>query len=538
MAKRKEIAEGVKHVGIWIRVSTEDQVQGDSPEHHERRARLYAEAKGWKVNEVYRLEAVSGKAVMAHPEAKRMLGDVKRGAITGLIFSKLARLARNTKELLEFADYFRDHDADLVSLGESIDTSSPAGRLFYTMIAAMAQWEREEIAARVSASVPIRAKLGKPLGGQSPFGFVWKEGKFVLEPSEAPIRKLMYELFLKHHRKKTVARLLNDQGFRTRGGAKWSDTTIERLLRDSTAKGVRISNYSRSVGKSKPIELKPESDWVYHECERIISDELWADVNAILDNQRTTRKRPTKQVVHLFAGKAICECGGKLYVHTSNKSRYVCAACRTKIPIVDLEGIFHEQLKAYALSPGEVEKHLETAHDLVRQKDDLIAVLENERNKITKQQNSFLDLYQEGKLSKDDFGTRYGPLADRLKEIDEELPALEASRDVLKINSLSTEEVIAAATDLYSRWPSLAREEQRSIIEAIVERITVGKDEISISLLVSSDVEMPVLGQRTNTGSSPRSAGSVPERSRGHWRAPPSRDRFPSAGAAPPGRRG
>ena len=49
-----------KRVGIWIRVSTEDQVKGESPEHHERRARLYAEAKGWHVAEVYRLDAVSG----------------------------------------------------------------------------------------------------------------------------------------------------------------------------------------------------------------------------------------------------------------------------------------------------------------------------------------------------------------------------------------------------------------------------------------------------------------------------------------------
>jgi site-specific DNA recombinase len=89
-----------KSVGIWLRVSTEFQVKDESPEHHEKRGRMYAEAKAWDVKEIYHLEAVSGKSVMDHPEAKRMLRDIKSGRITGLIFSKLARLARNTKEAL------------------------------------------------------------------------------------------------------------------------------------------------------------------------------------------------------------------------------------------------------------------------------------------------------------------------------------------------------------------------------------------------------------------------------------------------------
>src|ERR1051325_8672776 len=110
-----------KRVGIWIRVSTEDQAKGDSPEIHEERARAYAKAKGWDVVEVYDLAGLkgwSGKTIKEHPHCKRMLADINPGHIPGLIFSKLARLARNTRELLELADEFRDLGADMISLQE------------------------------------------------------------------------------------------------------------------------------------------------------------------------------------------------------------------------------------------------------------------------------------------------------------------------------------------------------------------------------------------------------------------------------------
>ena len=78
----KSIKRMKKEVGIWIRVSTDFQVKDESPEHHEKRAKMYAESKGWNVLEVYQLNGVSGKSVMEHPETRRMLHDIKSGRIT------------------------------------------------------------------------------------------------------------------------------------------------------------------------------------------------------------------------------------------------------------------------------------------------------------------------------------------------------------------------------------------------------------------------------------------------------------------------
>jgi site-specific DNA recombinase len=467
-----------KAVGIWLRVSTEDQARGDSPEHHERRARAYAESKDWQVVEVYHLEAVSGKSVREHSEAQRMMRDIKTGHITGLIFSKLARLARNTRELLDFADYFRDHHADLISLQEAIDTSSPAGRLFYTLIAAMAQWEREEISERSAASVPIRAKLGKPLGGAAPFGYQWKDRQLVPEPKEAPIRKLIYELFVEHKRKKTVARLLNGQGYRTRNGSQWTHTTIERLLRDPTARGTRRANYTRN--KDGKRELKPEDQWVMSAVEPIVSQELWAQCHAILD-QQGGGKKPTKRAVQLFGGLTVCACGHKMYVPYQSR-KYVCKACRNKIPTDDLEGIFHEQLKQFLLSPADVTAHLHQTDDTIREKQALLDSLEQEQGKAKQEMQKTYRAYQADQLSVEGFGHLYGPLEERVKQLDDEIPRLQGEVDFLKIQLLSSDEILTEAKDLYDRWPSLAAEEKRVIVENIVEKVQIGKDEVLIDL--------------------------------------------------------
>lgn len=490
-----------KYVGIWIRVSTEDQAKGDSPEHHEQRARQYADFKGWHIREVYHLEAVSGKALMSQPETRRMLTDIKQGHISGLIFSKLARLGRNTKELLEFADIFREHKADLISLQEAIDTSTPAGRMFYTVIAAMAQWEREEIAERVAASVPIRAKLGKSTGGQAPFGYQWKDKKLVPDPQEAPIRKLMFELFCEHKRKKTVARMLNEAGYRTRSGAKFSDNSIDRLLKDPIAKGVRRANYTRSLGHKKHWAYKPESDWVFSEVESIVSEELWIECNRILATM-SSDKKPARKAVQLFAGVTFCHCGSKMYRHT-NIGKYICRTCQNKIPAEALEAVFHEQLKAFVFSPEDIAKYLNSAVQTIQGKEELLQTLEREKKKVQTEMDAMMNLYLAGEIKKEGFGKRYGPLEDRIEQIDKQLPALQGEIDFLRIQQLSSDQAIEEAKDFYSHWQELEEVEKRQVVESITDSIIVGTDAVEINLCyLPTSPEFATTWRHNLTGSS------------------------------------
>lgn len=163
-----------------------------------------------------------------------------------------------------------------------------------------------------------RNSSAKSSGGIAPFGYRWQSGKLVIDESEAQIRKLIYELFLKHKRKRVVANLLNDLGYRTRNGSQFSDTTIDRLLRDTTAKGIRIEN-------GQTIYVDP-----------IVSDELWERANNLLGQKQT---RPP---VHLFVGLAFCECGGPMNIN--NLQNYVCSNCRRKIKAGDIEEILVTQL--------------------------------------------------------------------------------------------------------------------------------------------------------------------------------------------------
>ena len=91
-------------------------------------------------------------------------------------------------------------------------------------------------------------------------------------------------------------------------------------------------------------------------------------------------------------------------------------------------------------------------------------------------------LYIADRITADGFGFKYRPLEERKRQLDEEIPAVQGEVDFMKISHLSSSEVIAEAQDLERSWPRLTHDEKRKIVEAITEKITVGKDELEIRL--------------------------------------------------------
>jgi len=140
--------------------------------------------------------------------------------------------------------------------------------------------------------------------------------------------------------------------------------------------------------------------------------------------------------------------------------------------------------------------HLQKAHENLTEKETLLHINRNEAQKVRDEMTRTHRLYLEGEITSQGFGQFYKPAEERLNQLLAELPKLEAEIAYLKVTNLSVEEVTSEAEKLYSQWPTLSLENKRSIIEAIIEKITVGKGEIDISLYYMPSSEELVKNQQ------------------------------------------
>jgi DNA invertase Pin-like site-specific DNA recombinase len=146
---------------IYARVSTGNGAQ--SPEMQIRELREYCKRRGWKISREYIDQGFSGMKE-SRPGIDKLMADAHLRCFDAVVVWKFDRFARSLSFLLRALETFRALGIEFVSLGEQIDTSTPAGKMIFTVLGAVAELERSLIAERVRAGLRNARAKGKILG--------------------------------------------------------------------------------------------------------------------------------------------------------------------------------------------------------------------------------------------------------------------------------------------------------------------------------------------------------------------------------------
>ena len=151
---------GNPRVMLYSRVSTNN---GQDPEVQSREIREYCERRGWKLADEYVDVGISG-AKERRPELDRLIADAHRRKFDVVIVWRFDRFARSVSHLLRALETFKALGIEFVSLSEQVDTTTPTGKMIFTVLGAVAELERSLIAERVRAGLRNARAKGKRLG--------------------------------------------------------------------------------------------------------------------------------------------------------------------------------------------------------------------------------------------------------------------------------------------------------------------------------------------------------------------------------------
>lgn len=173
----------------------------------------------------------SGKS-LNRPGMARLLSLVDAGAVGAVIVAKLDRLTRSVKDLADLLERFQRRGVSLVSVAESLDTGTAAGRLVLNVMMSVSQWEREAIGERTRDAMSHKRANGERVG-TIPFGYRLGADRIHLEvePCEQEALSRVRALRDLGYTLTEVADELNREGYRTRRGTLWRFQYVAEILR-------------------------------------------------------------------------------------------------------------------------------------------------------------------------------------------------------------------------------------------------------------------------------------------------------------------
>lgn len=271
-------------VGIYTRVSTQEQINGFSMSAQEDTLIAYAKKKGYEIYDVYRDGGYSGKD-FNRPEVQRMLRDVNNDKFDTILTWKVDRLSRNNTDVMNLIDtYLHPNKKNLLISAGDIDSSTTTGYMFISLLSTFARYEREIIVDRVKAGMRKRAESGKNNGGKM-LGYDNINKKLEINKKEAETVKEIFQLRTEGWGYKKIANHLNNKGKKTKMGNPFRIEAVRTILNNQKYIGSSVWgkqqdwSITRRAGTTEGIIVKGE-----HEA--IIDNETWEKVRKINDLQR------------------------------------------------------------------------------------------------------------------------------------------------------------------------------------------------------------------------------------------------------------
>ena len=488
-------------VGIYIRVSTDEQAkEGFSIEAQRRILNAWAVVKGADDVVEYVDDGYSAKN-LRRPAVQRLISACRNRELDVVLVWKLDRLTRDLRDLLMLMeDVFRKYGVEFVSSTESIDTSTPTGRLMLNVLGAFAQNERETNALRVKTVMMEISKGCKHLGGVPPYGYtVDADGYYQIIPEEAEVVRTIFRMKGAGESYGRIVSVLDASGIKSRSGNSFTKNTLYDMLRNEKYTGVYIYNRAAEAdqdGRRNNRASKPDDQITRVEggIPAIITHDEWKKVRSMSKEGKALGGKNTAKNIYILSGFVYCGvCGSKMSIKNGGRNRdgsywraYCCPNhCVSSIEYRKLESCVFDFLEMLANNQSLIDNIRKTiaefnAYAIENFQSDSSSL----RAQLLQMQRERDNLFRLASMSDDAPRSLLSEIRRRDAEIESCNRQLTLSeQSVLCIR----EQDVLARLDMIASIRSLPREKQKVVISEIIERITVLGDRIDISIITTAD---------------------------------------------------
>ncbi|PFE05081.1 recombinase [Bacillus cereus] len=462
---------------IYARVSTEEQaLEGYSISAQKKKLKSYCDAQDWDVVGYYVDEGISAKNTN-RPELKRMIEHIEKGLIDCVLVYRLDRLTRSVLDLYTLLDVFEKHDCKFKSATEVYDTTTAIGRLFITIIAALAQWERENIGERVRVGQQEKVRQGKYTSGRKPYGYSvdHKKGTLKIIEEEAKVVRSIFNDYLKGYSAMRISKKLNTLG--TPGRDYWNEKAIMYILENplyiGTLRWRKETEHYFEVPDSVPT---------------IIEQEIFDNVQKLRESRRDSHPR-SQYGSYIFSGIIKCpRCGGPLvgnYVKAKKQdgtvTKYKHYFCRGRRLNVCNMGSMSERKLEKIIIPHILSFYVDATEEISDEEvtignsniEDEITQIKNELKVIEKRRKKWQYAWANDHLKDEEFTELMQEENEREKSLTEALYKLKPAEN----KKLNTEELKSILKDIKLNWSNLNDEEKKMFMQIILKKIVVERSD-------------------------------------------------------------